>query len=93
MVITVVDVLQKTTNLSFSRSVFKDDIGKVASWLYSHGKSLYSVILVYCFVTFLLTFPSSLPKLPNNYYNYNFTSRTAIFLCGCLNIFIINYSY
>ena len=36
-------VLFKAPELSFSRSVSKDDGGKVARWLHSHVKSLYSV--------------------------------------------------
>ena len=38
-----VHVLYKTPELRFSRSVSKDDGGKVARWLYSHMKCLYSV--------------------------------------------------
>ena len=39
-----VHVLYKTPELRFSRSVSKYDGGKVARWLHSHVKWLYSVI-------------------------------------------------
>ena len=38
-----VHVLYKTRELRFSRSVSKDDGGKVAMWLHSHVQLLYSV--------------------------------------------------
>ena len=38
-----VHVLYKTRELRFSRSVSKDDGGKVARWLHSHVQLLYSV--------------------------------------------------
>ena len=39
-----VHILYKTPELRLSRSVSKDDGGKVASWLHSHVKWLYSAI-------------------------------------------------
>ena len=39
-----IHVLYKTPELRFSRSVSKDDGEKVARWLHSHVKWLYSVI-------------------------------------------------
>ena len=39
------NVLYKTPEWSFSRSGFEDDGRKVASWLHSHVKSMYSSIM------------------------------------------------
>ena len=55
-----VHVLYKTPELRFLRSLSKDDGGKVARWLHSHVKWLYSVLK-----SIVLTFPSSLLKLSN----------------------------
>lgn len=57
-------VLYKTRELRFSRSVFLKTTAE--RWLHSHVKWLYSVQLSLFFITFSLTFPSSLLKLSNN---------------------------
>ena len=50
----------------FSRSVSRDDGGKVAWWLHSHVRAVIVFCnLIHCFATFSLTFPSSLLKLSN----------------------------